>query len=93
MRLKTAFVHRQVERWRETISTRYRRFVSSLSFLLIAVGQRRQLALPIFFAVGLSLHFFLLQLASLIVLGVLLLKLHSYRFANLVLRAAAWRAG
>lgn len=93
MRIKTADALRQVDRWKQTVLDRYRRFVASLSFLLISVGHRRQVLIPMFFTVGMSLHFALLELASLIVLGVFLLKLHSYRLANLLLRVAAMRAG
>jgi hypothetical protein len=78
---------RQVDEWKDLVSTRYRRFVTSLSFLLVSVGLSRQLFLPTFFTVGLSLQFALLEMGSLVVLGALLLKLHSFRFANLVLRA------
>ena len=92
MRIKTAVALRQVDMWRGLVASRYRRFASSLSFLLIAVGNRKQILLPAFFTVGLSLHFLALEVASLLVLGALMLKLHSYRFANFILRAAA-RAG
>jgi len=89
MRIKTDVALRQVDQWRELVTTRYRRFASSLSFLLIAVGDKKQVILPMFFTIGLSLHFVLLEVASVLVLGALVLKLHSYRFANFVLRAAA----
>lgn len=71
---------------------RYRRFVASLSFLLISVAGGR-LVLSVLIVMGLAVNFAFLQLASLIVLGVLLLRLHSYRFANQVLRTMSWKSG
>lgn len=86
MRISTSAAAREVDRWKESVSERSRRFVSSLYFLLIAVGHRRQLVLPATLAVVMSLHFAAIQLASLLVLSMLTLRLHSYRFANVILR-------
>ena len=80
---------REVDRWKEIVSTRYRRYAASLSFLLISVAGGR-LLLPIFIVMGLSVNFALVEFASLVVLGALMLWLHSYRFANRILRALAW---
>lgn len=92
MRIKTTGALRQVDQWKESVVVRYRRFTSSLSFLLISVGNSRQLVMPLLFTLGLSLHFALLELASLIVLGAVVVRLHSYRFANQILRIATLRA-
>ena len=86
LRISTSSVAREVDLCREAFSARYRRFVSSLQFLLIAVGHRRQVTLPVLILMGMSLHFAALQLGSLLVLGSLLLRLHSYRLANLILQ-------
>ncbi|MDG6925512.1 MAG: hypothetical protein JRN09_03065 [Nitrososphaerota archaeon] len=86
MRIKTSTAMKQVDEWKDLVLMRYRRFISSLSFLLVSVGLSRQLFLPTFFTVGLSLQFAFLELGSLIVLGALILKLNSYRLANLVLK-------
>jgi len=90
VRIKTAVALRQVDRWKEMVTMRYRRYIGSLSFLLISVGFSRQLLVPTFFTLGLSLSFAFLELASLLVLGAFLVKLHSYRFANIILRATSW---
>ena len=76
-----------MDKWREAVGDRYRRYVAGLYFLLIAVGFGRQVALPVLITIGLSLNFFVLELASLIILGALFLRLQSYRLANLFLRA------
>jgi hypothetical protein len=89
MRIKTSGAKREVDRWKDVVSRRYARFAASLYFLLIAVGHKRQLFLPVLLTVGMSLHFAVAELASLVVLGLLLLRLHSYRFANLVLNSFA----
>lgn len=85
MRLKTSSAMREVDKWKEVVSSRYRRFVTSLSFLLVSIAAGR-LLFSILIVVGLIVNFAFLQLASLIVLGALLLRLHSYRFANQILR-------
>lgn len=64
-------------------------FVSSLYFLLIAVGYRRQLVLPILITIGLSLHFFAFEVASFVVFAFYFLRLQSYRLANILLRVFA----
>jgi hypothetical protein len=86
VRISTASALRAVDKWKEAVSTRYRRYVAGLYFLLIAVGFSRQVALPILITIGLSLHFFILELVSLVIFGVLFLRLQSYRLANLFLR-------
>ncbi len=85
MHLKTSSAMRQVDKWKEVVSTRYRRFVASLSFLLISIAGGR-LLFSILIVIGLVVNFAFLQLASLVVLGALLLRLHSYRFANQILK-------
>jgi len=92
MRIKTSNARREVDRWKGAVSQRYKRFVTSLYFLLITVAYGRQLLLPAFITVVLSLRFAVLEFASLIVLGALLLRLQSYRFANVVLGAFSRRA-
>ncbi len=89
MRVRTSKAMREVDRWKGIVSTRYRRYAASLSFLHISIAGGR-LLLPIFIMMGLSVNFALVQLASLMVLGVLILRLHSYRFANRILRTLAW---
>ena len=84
---------READKWKESVLTRSRRFVASLSFLLVSVGYGKRLVIPIMIVLGLSVNFAFLQLASLIVLGVMLLRLHSYRFANRILGAMAWKRG
>jgi hypothetical protein len=86
MRIKTSNAMRQVDRWKLSVAERYRRFKSSLYFLLIAVGHRRQFILPTIFTLWLSVHFAVFEFASLVVLGALLLKLNSFRLANTILR-------
>lgn len=87
MRIKTASALRAVDKWKETVSLRYRRFVAGLYFLLIAVGFGRQITLPVLITLGLSVHFFVLELVSLLVFALLFLRLQSYRFVNLFLGA------
>ena len=87
MHLRTASVAREVDRWKDAVVERYRRFVASLHFLLIAVGHRRQVVLPILLTIGLSVRFAALECVSLAILGGLLLKLHSYRLANIILKS------
>lgn len=89
MRIKTSGALRQVDSWREKVSIRYNRYVNGLYFLLIAVGFGRQLLFPTVLTLGLSLHFAFAEFGSLVVLGCLLLRLQSYRFANRFLRAVA----
>src|SRR6185437_4472836 len=86
LRIKTSAAMRAVDRWKDRISKRYTRFVGGLFFLLIAVGFGRQLILPVLMTVGLSLHFVLFELASLVVFVFLVIRLHSYRFANRFMR-------
>jgi len=86
VRIKTAGALRAVDEWKETLSTRYRRFVAGLYFLLIAVGFGRQITIPVLITIGLSVNFLVFELASLVVFAFCLLRRQSYRLANLVLR-------
>jgi hypothetical protein len=89
LHLRTSKAMREVDRWKEIVSTRYRRYAASLSFLLISIAGGR-LLLPIFIVMGLSVNFAFVQFASLVVLGALIVRLYSYRFANRLNRAFAW---
>lgn len=90
MHISTSSVTRQVDRWKSVVSQRYKRFASSLYFLLIAVGHRKKLLVPVLLLMGMSVEFGAVQLCSLVVLGSLMLKLLSYRFANLILKTLPW---
>ena len=87
MRIKTSGTLKSIDDWKTRAGYSQHKYLGMLSILLSALGAAKAETLVVsMFIVALSLDFAFAQLAFLILLGFLLLKLQAYRFANLFLR-------
>lgn len=88
LKLRTSHTLRLIDAYRNRIFTEKKRFIIASGLLLgSAVSSLRRLGIVSFMMTGLLLNFVMVQLFILIVLGILIIKLNSYRLINSILRA------
>ena len=93
MRIKTSRTLKSIENWKNKVHLANHKYLGALGILMLALGYARLQATVIsMFIIGVSLNFALVQLGYLLFIGLLLLKLQFYRFANLLLAFPRFRS-
>jgi hypothetical protein len=87
VRIKLSRTLRAIDSWKDRVDHGRHKYIGMLSLLLTALEVAKPSSAVIsLFIVGASINFAFAQAGLLIFLGLLLLKLQFYRFANLFLR-------
>lgn len=88
MRIRTASTRRAIDRWKAQARLQVRRSQDSaldfVSRLLVSPQRGRAVFIPPMI-LALSLHFAVVELATIVLVGFFVAKLHCYRFANSVM--------
>lgn len=89
MRIKTAHTRRAIDKWKSRAKAQVRRSQAwglDLVTRLLTSPKRGRVALVPLLVLALLFNFATLEFAMLVLVGFFTVKLHLYRFANLLLR-------
>lgn len=87
-KLRTSHTLRLIDSYRNRILIEKKRFIIASGLLLgSAVSSLRRLSIVPFMMTGVLLNFVMVQFFMFMVLGILIIKLNSYRLINSILRA------